>query len=141
MKTNRLWTFLVLILFSVLSVAQTPADNVNVFGYGASATGGGAATPTLVSNLSQLKSALASKPTNKVIVITQDITMDGVLQVKDGSNLTILGLPGVKLYNPNWQAPLADGSKITGIFEFTRINNLIIRNLIFEGPGDRKSVV
>lgn len=135
MKTNRLWTFLVLILFSVLSVAQTPADNVNVFGYGASATGGGAATPTLVSNLSQLKSALASKPTNKVIVITQDITVDGVIQVKDGSNLTILGLPGVRLISTNWNAPLADGSRITGIFEFTRINNLIIRNLIFEGPG------
>lgn len=136
MKSNRITLFVISLLMSVLTMAQTPpAQNVNVFGYGASATGGGAATPTLVSNLSQLKSALASKPTNKVIIITQDITMDGVLQVKDGSNLTILGLPGVKLYNPNWQAPLADGNKITGIFEFTRINNLIIRNLIFEGPG------
>lgn len=129
--------FLSLVMICLLGISTAFAQSVGIapFGYGASATGGGSATPTLVSTLTQLKNALGSKPTNKVIIITQNITLDGVIQVKDGKNLTILGLPGVKLYNPNWQASKADPDKITGIFEFTRIDNLIVRNLIFEGAG------
>lgn len=127
------------LLLAVMAVCvirlQAQTVGIDPFGYGAGVTGGGSATPTLVSNLSELKNALSNKPTNKVIIITKDITVDGVIQVKDGSNLTLMALPGVKIIATNWDVALADGNKLTGIFEFTRIDNLIIRNLTLEGPG------
>lgn len=127
------------LLLAVMAVCvirlQAQTVGIDPFGYGAGVTGGGSATPTLVSNLSELKTALSSKPTNKVIIITKDITVDGVIQVKDGANLTLMALPGVKIIATNWDVELADKNKLTGIFEFTRIDNLIIRNLTLEGPG------
>ena len=127
------------LLLAVMAVCvirlQAQTVGIEPFGYGAGVTGGGSATPTLVSSLSELKTALSSKPTNKVIIITKDITVDGVIQVKDGANLTLMALPGVKIIATNWDVSLKDSDKKTGIFEFTRIKNLIIRNLTLEGPG------
>ena len=100
----------------------------SAFGYGASATGGGAATPVLVNSVSGLQSAL-NKANGKVIIITSNLTFTKMLTVKDGSNVTLLGLPGVTLTS-NQQDK--DNS---GILYFRRFNNLIIRNLTFVGPG------
>ena len=131
---KRIFSFLIALLSVCLLPMHAQTVGIAPFGYGAGATGG-SATPTLVSTLDELKSALSSKPTDKVIIITKDITVDGVIQVKDGANLTLMALPGVKIIATNWDVALKDGNKLTGIFEFTRIDNLIIRNLTLEGPG------
>lgn len=96
------------------------------WGYaGTGVTGGGNATPTLVSNESQLSAALNKK--NSVIIITQDITVSNHIS-SDKSNLTLMALPGKKLIS-NQQ----DQSN-SGIL-YLKGNNIILRNLIFEGPG------
>ena len=123
---------LVCILYAVLC---TPMFAVNYcatqsWGYaGSNVTGGGSATPTLVSSVSELKSAIGSKAKNKVVIITKNITFTGMLTMQDAQNVTILGLPGVKLIS-NLQT-----SSTSGILFVKRSSNIIIRNLTFEGPG------
>ena len=123
---------LVCFLYAVLC---TPMFAVNYcatssWGYaGSSVTGGGSATPTLVSSFSELKSAIASKAKNKVVIITKDITFTGMLTMQDAQNVTILGLPGVKLISNEQTA------SSSGILFVKRSSNIIIRNLTFEGPG------
>ena len=102
--------------------------STSAFGYGRSATGGGAATPTLVSTVDQLSAAL-NKGKNKVIIITQSLTFTSMLSVQDGANVTLLGLPGVTLTS------LQQTSGTSGILYVKRFDNLIIRNLTFVGPG------
>lgn len=96
------------------------------WGYaGTSVTGGGNATPTLVTNESQLSTALNKK--NSVIIITQDITVTNHIS-SDKNNLTIMALPGKRLISDKQNA---DNSGIL----YLKGNNIIIRNIIFEGPG------
>ena len=96
------------------------------WGYaGTSVTGGGNATPTLVSNESELSAALNTK--NSVIIITQDITVTNHIS-SDKNNLTIMALPGKKLISNK------QNSSESGIL-YLKGNNLLLRNLIFEGPG------
>ena len=96
------------------------------WGYaGSSVTGGGSATPTLVTNESQLASALNTK--NSVIIITQNITVTDHIST-DKSNLTIMALPGKKLIS-NQQ-----NEDHSGIL-YLKGSNIILRNIIFEGPG------
>ena len=119
------------ILFCMLCLVAMSLQAVNYcapqsWGYaGTSVTGGGNAAPTLVNSESQLKNAL--KGSNKVIIITKNITLSGQIST-DKSNLTILALPGVKLVN-NTQTQ--DGSGIL----YLKGSNIILRNLTFEGPG------
>lgn len=119
------------ILFCMLSLVAMSLQAVNYcapqsWGYaGTGVTGGGNATPTLVSNESQLSAALNKK--NSVIIITQDITVSNHIS-SDKSNLTLMALPGKKLIS-NQQ----DQSN-SGIL-YLKGNNIILRNLIFEGPG------
>ena len=96
------------------------------WGYGKSATGGGNATPTLVSTESGLKSAL--KNDNKVIIITQNISLSGSQIGCSKSNITLMALPGVKLISTN------QSSDKSGILSFSG-SNIILRNPTFEGPG------
>ena len=100
----------------------------SAFGYGANATGGGNATPVLVSTVDQLKSAL-NKGSNKVIIITSNLTFTKMLSVQDGSNITLMALPGVTLTSNEQTA------STSGTLFFKRFNNLIIRNITFIGPG------
>lgn len=95
------------------------------WGYGAGATGGGTATPTLVTNESELSAALNKK--NSVIIITQDITVTNHIS-SDKSNLTIMALPGKKLISNKQNA------NNSGIL-YLKGSNIILRNIIFEGPG------
>ncbi|MBQ9295628.1 MAG: InlB B-repeat-containing protein [Paludibacteraceae bacterium] len=96
------------------------------WGYGQNATGGGKATPTLVSTESELKSAL--KNNNKVIIITQDITLSGSQIGCSTSNITLMALPGAKLISNKQTAD------VSGILSFSG-SNIILRNLTFIGPG------
>jgi len=97
---------------------------------GNSVTGGGNATPTLVSSFSELKAAIGGKkPSNKVVIITKDITFTSMLTMQDASNITIMALPGVKLISNE------QNSTTSGILFVKRSSNIIIRNLTFEGPG------
>lgn len=95
------------------------------WGYAGNVTGGGNATPTLVSNADGLKNAL--KNSNKVIIITQNITLTSQIS-SSKSNLTIMALPGVKLVNTN---QTKDDSGIL----YLSGSNIILRNITFEGPG------
>ncbi|MBO4249623.1 MAG: hypothetical protein J5884_00045 [Paludibacteraceae bacterium] len=118
------------ILLSILLCAWVSAQAVNYcasssWGYCGDITGGGNSTPTLVKSESELKSAL--KSSNKVILITQDITISDQLST-DKSNLTIMALPGVKLISTQ------QSKTVSGILYF-KGSNIILRNLIFEGPG------
>ncbi|MCQ2347650.1 MAG: hypothetical protein MJZ65_00495 [Paludibacteraceae bacterium] len=115
------------LLVLVCLVCALSAWSVNycqtaAFGYGAAATGGGNATPTLVDNYDALKSAMGSS--NKVIIITKSIAFSTQIECSK-SNLTILGMPGVILSNSN---------KDEGVFKF-KGKNIIIRNIAFKGPG------
>ena len=119
---------LILCLGVVRSFAAVDYCQSSAFGYGASAIGGGSATPVLVSTVDQLKSAL-NKASNKVIIITSNLTFTSMLSVQDGSNITLMGLPGVTLTS------LQQDASTSGILFFKRYSNVIIRNLTFVGPG------
>lgn len=121
----------ILLFCTLYYVLCIPAFAVNYcatqsWGYaGTSVTGGGSATPTLVSNESQLATALNTK--NSVILITQDITVTNHIS-SDKSNLTIMALPGKKLIS-NQQ-----NKENSGIL-YLKGNNILIRNVTFVGPG------
>lgn len=95
------------------------------WGYAGTVTGGGSANPTLVTNESQLSSALGKA--GSVIIITQDITVTNHIST-DKSNLTIMALPGKKLISNKQNA------SESGIL-YLKGSNLILRNLTFVGPG------
>ena len=100
------------------------------FGYcGNDVTGGGNATPTLVSTLEQFKAETTKPTTPKVIIITHDIEFNSLYTIQDTQNLTILALPGVKLFSNE------QNKDYSGILYFKRCSNIILRNITFEGPG------
>lgn len=122
-----------ILVLALCSLFLVPCKAVNYcasasWGYGASATGGGNATPTLVNSVSQLDAAL-NKKSNKVVVITQDLTFTSMVTIQDASNLTIMALPGVKLISDK------QNKNESGILFFKRTDNLILQNLTFVGPG------
>lgn len=124
MKKFLFCTWLVLFPFALTHAVDYCA--ASSWGYaGNNVTGGGNATPTLVSNESQLTTALGKK--NSVIIITQDITVTNHIST-DKSNLTIMALPGKKLIS-NQQ-----NQSNSGIL-YLKGNNIILRNLTFVGPG------
>ena len=120
---------LILSLVGCLFLVSAEAVNYcasSSWGYaGTSVTGGGNATPTLVTNESQLALALNTK--NSVIIITQDITVTNHIS-SDKSNLTILALPGKKLISNK------QNQSESGIL-YLKGSNLLLRNLTLVGPG------
>ncbi len=98
----------------------------SAWGYGAGATGGGSASPTLVKDASGLKNAIA-KGSNKVVIITQDITVSGQIS-STATNITIMAVNGAKLISTQ------QNSDKSGIL-YLKGSNIILRNLTFEGPG------
>jgi pectate lyase len=119
--------FIYLTLFAVfLGISQIFAQNA-AFGYGSKATGGGSASPTLVDTESELKTAL-KKSGSRVIIITNDITVSGQIEVSSGS-FTLLALSGKKLIN------LTQSKDGSGILNVKGCSNVIIRNITFVGPG------
>lgn len=117
-----------LLLIAAIFMAQITIAQESAFGYGANATGGGNATPTIVSNVTDLTNALKADG-SKVILVNGTITFTNHVSVQ-AVNKTLMGLPGSKLIS-NIQDK--DNS---GILYFKDgSNNLILRNLTFEGPG------
>lgn len=95
------------------------------WGYAGTNVTGGTNAPTLVTNESQLSTALNTK--NSVIIITQDITVTNHIS-SDKNNLTIMALPGKKLISNK------QNQDESGIL-YLKGNNIIIRNVTFVGPG------
>ena len=96
-------------------------------GYGEDATGGGSGDVTIVTSRSELKSALTAS--GKGIVIVKGTVECDYLSV-EVTDKTLLGLSGAKLYTDDQ----SDGE--SGILHLKPgSDNVIIRNLIFEGPG------
>lgn len=91
-------------------------------------TGGGTAAETTVTTYAQLKSAIENTAV-KVIKVTGTITITTRLSLQDQTGKTIYGTSGAKLVSTN---QTKDGS---GIINIKRCNNIVVRNLIFEGPG------
>ena len=121
---------LILLLTACLALQAQALDycQTQAFGYGANATGGGNATPILVNDAQQLKSVL-NKKKDVVVIITEDIVFENHINLSNMENITILALPGVKLISNEQE------KEYSGILNIKNSNNLILRNLTFEGPG------
>jgi len=115
----------------VNSNTQNLTQNVQTspIGYGRNATGGSGGSVVSVNSVSGLKNALKASG-KSIIIVTNNITFgEGDIIKVVATNKTLLGLPGVKLITT---ARVANG----GILQLNSgSDNVIIRNLIFEGPG------
>lgn len=100
-------------------------------GFGEATTGGGNATPVTVTTYTDLKANL-KLATPQVILVSGVINFSASeFQISEVvTNKTILGLPGARIIN-NKQTQ--SGSGILNLKAGS--SNVIIRNLIFEGPG------
>ncbi|PBJ16140.1 T9SS type A sorting domain-containing protein [Flavobacterium sp. ACN6] len=96
-------------------------------GFGASATGGGSTSPVTVSTYADLTAKL-KLTTPQVILVSGTITCSYTSLLVN--NKTLIGLPGARLVNLDQTAA---GSGILNLKPGS--SNIIIRNLIFEGPG------
>ncbi|MDQ0595566.1 pectate lyase [Chryseobacterium ginsenosidimutans] len=116
---------------SLASKAVIPLANCVAPGWASlngGTTGGGTAAETTVTNYAALKSAIENTAV-KVIKVTGTITITTRLSLQDQTGKTIYGTSGAKLVSTN---QTKDGS---GIINIKRCNNIVVRNLIFEGPG------
>ncbi len=82
-------------------------------------TGGGSVTPINVTTMEEFK-ALAKSAGPKVIYVKGTIGSGVSDQVNVSSDKTIIGLPG---------------AKVKGFMNLSNCNNVIVRNIIFQGPG------
>jgi uncharacterized repeat protein (TIGR02543 family) len=131
MKKNQ---FLPLVLGAALCLTSLFAKSqCTVVGWASQngdVTGGGTATPTVVSNYTDLKAAITNSSV-KVVHISGTITIPsgGRISFQDQSAKSILGLPGSKLVSNDLT------SAGSGILNVKRCSNIIFRNVTFEGPG------
>lgn len=123
------------IVFCILSLVLSPLVDVQAvnycatesWGYAGNVTGGGTAAPTLVTNENELKNAL--KNSNKVVIITQNITVSNQVSIEGKNHITLLALPGKKLISES------QTKTTSGILAIKTSTNIILRNITFEGPG------
>lgn len=121
--------FVVIFFFNILTFGQSYFFN-SPEGFGSATTGGGNATPVIVTNYIDLKSNMTNTVA-KVILVSGEILIPSGQPISAViKNKTIIGLPGAKLINENQSNP---GAGI--IYLKYGSNNVIIRNLIFVGPG------
>lgn len=132
---------LLFLSFFLIGLNNTSAQNYYMTspeGFGAAATGGG--TPTVsntvtVDTYAKLKTALTSTATaNAVILVSGTIACDYTSVLL--TNKTIVGLAGARLVNTQLKTNVSGSTDPSGILYIKPgSNNVIIRNLIFEGPG------
>jgi len=131
-----------LLLTALLSLYNVSAQNYymsNPQGFGASATGAG--TPTAsntvtVDTYAKLKTALTSTASSNAVILVSG-TIDCTYTSVQLNNRTIIGLPGAKLRNLQitpGDSPTSAANSGT-LYIKSGSNNVLIRNLIFEGPG------
>ncbi len=128
--------FLTYLLLCVLNTFGQNYYMATPQGFGASATGGGNATPVTVTNYTAFRNALISTSVaNSVILVSG--TIDCTYTSVQLNNKTIIGLPGARLRNLQITVGnSATSAANSGILNIRpNSNNVIIRNLIFEGPG------
>jgi pectate lyase len=130
---KSLHKFIIITLLSLVALSGFSQDQCKVVGWATQnggVTGGGSASATIVSNYAAFKSAVESSSI-KVIHVSGTITFpsSGRISFQDQSNKSILGLPGAKIVSAD---QTKDGS---GVMYVKRCSNIIMRNLIFEGPG------
>ncbi|WP_037348898.1 T9SS type A sorting domain-containing protein [Sediminibacter sp. Hel_I_10] len=120
---------IILVFYSLSAFGQT-YFTATPEGFGMATTGGGDGPQVTVTTYNELKTQLILE-TPKVILVS------GVINISAGQHIsevitdkTIIGLPGARLVN-NTQTQ--SGSGILNLQNGS--NNIIIRNLIFEGPG------
>jgi pectate lyase len=127
MKKNLI---LMLVLFISTQITSQNYYTATPEGFGASATGGGNVAPVVVTTYADLKAKI-KLATPQVIVVSGTITIPSGQSISEVvKDKTILGLPGARLVN-NTQTQ--SGSGILNLKNGS--SNVIIRNLIFEGPG------
>ncbi|MGG9971975.1 InlB B-repeat-containing protein [Ferruginibacter sp. SUN002] len=126
--------FVMILLVSLLqfsfSFSQDQCTPVGWVTQNGGVTGGGTATPTVVTTYAALKTAITTSSV-KVVHISGTITIPaaGRISFQDQTGKTIYGLPGSKLVSTDLTK---DGS---GILYMKRCTNVILRNITFEGPG------
>jgi pectate lyase len=127
MSRKPLFPILLLFLAS-LANAQDYCMQAPV-GYGGNATGGATGNVVTVKTRTELSDALRA-PGPAVIIVTNNIVFgEGEIIKLAVQNKTLLGMSGVRLIST---AQVKNG----GILQLSDgSNNVIIRNLIFEGPG------
>jgi pectate lyase len=93
-------------------------------------TGGALATPATVTTYDELKTAITSTAV-KVVYVSGAITIPsgGRISFQDQTGKTIYGMPGSRLISTDLTK---DNS---GILYVKRCSNIIIRNLVLEGPA------
>jgi pectate lyase len=124
-------TYLILLfIFSSITVFSQDYYMATPQGYGAATTGGGDATPITVTTWAALRTQMQSSG-SKVILVSGVLTVPANQQLRAViTNKSLIGLPGAKLISNTQVHP---GGGI--IYLRPGSNNVIIRNLIFEGPG------
>nr|AGS52800.1 pectate lyase/Amb allergen [uncultured bacterium contig00195] len=130
MLNRFLFALLPVLAAAVSAMAQQPPYVLTApFGYGRDATGGAGGTVITVTTREQFATAVAASG-NAIILVSGTLTFGEGQMVKSVvANKTVIGLPGAKLVST---AQVKDG----GIWQLSEnSNNVIIRNLIFEGPG------
>lgn len=115
---------------AVLDVNGTRATAVtgSPVGWGKDVTGGGSGSSVTVDTYNELVSALDNDSAS-IIYVDGTINIESRITIQDRDNFSIIGINGGKLVSDNLTR---DGS---GIFYIKRVTNLIIQNLVFEGPG------
>jgi pectate lyase len=126
MKTTK-FLFLLLFLLNFMRVSAQTYCFTAPQGYGAGTTGGGSGPVTIVTTKAQLQTALTASG-NGVVIVQGSLQCDYLSVLV--TNKTLLGLPGAKLYTND---QTAGASGILNLKPGS--NNVIIRNLIFVGPG------
>lgn len=97
---------------------------------GGGTTGGGDAAPVTIHTLNELTSYISSENNTEpaVLYLSGTITVSDKIPFK-ASNKTLIGLPGAKLKSIGYE------QSNSGIFSMSGAKNIIIRNIVFEGPG------
>jgi len=120
-------TLLIISLFQNPTQAQCP-----VSGWASTngVTGGGAATPTIVTTYAELRTAVTSTAV-KVIHVSGQITFPaaGRLTLNNQTGKSIIGLAGARLISTD----LTSGG--SGLITLKSSSNILIKNITFEGPG------
>ncbi|MDX6181507.1 pectate lyase [Flavobacterium sp. Fl-77] len=122
-----------ILLFFLLNLSPLFAHNYYIEspeGFGAKATGGSTSNPITVASYEDLVAKIKSN-SPEVILVSGTITIPSGKPIQEiVTNKSIIGLPGAKLVNENQSNP---GAGI--LYLKSGSNNVIIRNLVFIGPG------
>ena len=127
---KRIFLLSALLIMSAFQVNMKAQCPVSGWASQNGVTGGGTATPTVVTTYDQLKAAVNSTAV-KVIHISGQITFPaaGRLTLNNQTGKSILGLAGARLISVD----LTSGG--SGILYVKNSSNILIKNITFEGPG------